>query len=45
MAVSRRTVLIVDSETEAEVYLEAILISSLHDGYGEAKSNAEKSKA
>jgi hypothetical protein len=44
VAVSRRAVLVVDSQTEAGVYLEPILISSLQyeDGEANSKVNADE---
>ncbi len=44
-AVSRRVVLVVDAQSEAGVYLEPILISSLQYEDGEAKSKADGDKA
>jgi hypothetical protein len=41
VAVSRRVVMVIDSGTEAGVYLEPILISSLHFDDGETKLKPE----
>ena len=44
VAVSRRVVLVIDSQTEAGIYLEPILVSSLHYEDGEPNSKAEEGK-
>jgi mannitol/fructose-specific phosphotransferase system IIA component (Ntr-type) len=45
VAVSRRVVLVIDSQTEAGVYLEPILVSSLQYEDGEPSANGEGGKA
>jgi hypothetical protein len=45
VAVSRRVILVIDSETEAGIHLEPILVSSLQYEDGESNSNAEEAKA
>ncbi len=45
VAVSRRVVLVIDSQTEAGIYLEPILVSSLQYEDGEPSSKAAEGKA
>ncbi len=44
VAVSRRSVMVVDHETEAGIHLEPVLIASLHPGKTKVAKNGKKSR-